>query len=532
MTVTPQQLELFKTFFSGMTEGHGTSRLTGKKHESKDEKNGKIEAKSWWVDEPVTDEHWKSHLLGEIMLGISPITSESKAKFVVVDVDKYATPAQNEAMVKTIYKHNTPLVPFRSKSGGLHIYLFFKDFITGQQAKIAGAQFRRLLGLDIKTEVFPKQDIVKEGGKGGWLNMPYFAHEETTRFAITRSIENYTLDEALLTIKEKLQTYESVMEYLRNTSFGDGPPCLQTIAFSGETDHRNNYLFNVARYAKTKHGEDFPHVVEQANDNLTKRLEEREVIVSVIRSFTKKDYAYMCKEAPIVSFCDKAECKLREYGVGGQKISNLDYEELTQYKTDPPYYEWKISGALLKFFTEQEILNQQVFRALIFRHLHNLPYRIEDEEWTKIINTASANIKIVEVDINDDISPGGVFRRHLITFLMDRSLSSQQKHILTGSVYEDKEQGLFVFQPHRFLEYLEHKNFKGFSTVEIHSRIKDFAAKPITYTIIDEAAKGENTQVRVWGIPKNIIAPNNENEREALHTSIVVETPKVEKEDF
>lgn len=532
MTVTPQQLELFKTFFSGMQEGHGTSRLTGQIHASSDEKNGKIEAKSWWVEEPVTDEHWKAHLLGVTMLGISPITSESKARFVVIDVDKYATPSQNEALVKTIYRNNAPLIPFRSKSGGLHLYLFFKDFITGQQSIIVGTQFRRLLGLGVKTEIFPKQATIRQGDKGGWLNMPYYAHEETTRFAITRNIENYTLDEALLTIKEKLQTYETVIEYLRNTAFGDGPPCLQTIAFSSDTDHRNNYLYNVARYAKTKHGDDFPQIVHIANTNLDKSLDEREVNVSVIRTFTKKDYAYKCKEAPIVSFCDKAECKLREYGVGGQKISNLDYEELTQYKTDPPYYEWKISGALLKFFTEQEIMNQQIFRALIFRYLHELPYRLEDQEWTKILNTAAANIKIVDVDINDDISPGGIFKRHLITFLMDRSLSSQQKHILTGSVYEDNEQGLFIFQPHRFLEYLEHKNFKLFTPIEIQSRIKDFAGKPITYTIIDDAAKGEKTDIRVWGIPKNVIAPNNENEREALHNAIMVETPKVIEEDF
>jgi hypothetical protein len=535
MTVSPQQLELFKTFFSGMTQGHGRSNLTGKTHVSTDDKNGKIEAKVGWVDEEVTDKHWEKHLTGVEMLGISPITNESKVRWCCVDVDNYANPLKNKALVDTVYRYNMPIVPMRTKSGGLHLFLFFSDFVTGQQGQIYMNYFRRALGLDAKTERFPKQATInpKKNEKGSWLNMPYFAHEDTTRYLIQRNYEGATLDEALIIIKSKLQTIESLREFINTLPFSDGPPCLQTIAIQGNTDHRNDYLYNVARYAKTKHGDDFPTVVKSANSDLDSPLDDREIETSVIRSFTKKDYAYKCKEAPIVSFCDKAECKLREYGVGGQKISNLNYEEMTQYKTDPPYYEWKISGALLKFFSEQEILNQQFFRARVFRELNEYPYRLEDDEWTKIINTASNNIRIVEVDINDDISPGGIFKRHLVTFLMDRSLTAQKKHVLTGSVYDDAEQGVFVFQPHRFLEYLERQNFKAFTTTEIHSRIKDFAGKPISYTVTDEAANGEKTEVRVWAIPKNnIIAPNNQSEREALKNAVMVETPVTETEDF
>jgi hypothetical protein len=545
MIVTPQQVELFKTFFGGMSEGHGVSRFSGVVRTSDDEKNGKIEAMSGWQKETLNDELWYKHLKGESindaylpswkknedgskiegknMLGICPITSESKVRWCAIDVDKYATPEQNKELVKTIYRFNMPILPFRTKSGGLHLYLFFNDFITGQQGRIFINAFRRAFGMDVKTELFPKQTTIKQGDKGGWLNMPYFGHEETDRFLIRRDLDNATLDECLISIKQNLQTLESIKEFLNTLPFSDGPPCLQTISIQGETDHRNNYLFNVARYAKTKHGEDFPHVVELANSELTKPLEDREVLVSVIRTFTKKDYAYKCKEAPIVSFCDKAECKLREYGVGGQHISPLNYEELTQYKTDPPYYEWKIDGALLKFFSEQEILNQQVFRAMVFRMLNTYPYRVEDSDWTKIINTAAANIKIVEMDIEDDISPGGIFKRHLVTFLMDRSLTAQKKHLLTGNVYEDTEMGVFVFQPHRFLEYLQRQDFKGFSTVEIQSRIKDFAGKPITYDVIDEASGAEAQKVRVWAIPKNVIAPNTTTERDALKSAIMTE---------
>ncbi len=37
----------------------------------------------------------------------------------------------------------------------------------------------------------------------------------------------------------------------------------------------------------------------------------------LVKSVSKKDYAYTCKSAPICNYCEKSKCMKREFGVGG-----------------------------------------------------------------------------------------------------------------------------------------------------------------------------------------------------------------------
>ena len=38
----------------------------------------------------------------------------------------------------------------------------------------------------------------------------------------------------------------------------------------------------------------------------------------------------------------------------------------------------------MKFYNEADIINQSKFRELCFRNIHKLPFRMKDEQWTKI----------------------------------------------------------------------------------------------------------------------------------------------------
>src|SRR5690606_14645280 len=94
-----------------------------------------------------------------------------------------------------------------------------------------------------------------------------------------------------------------------------------------------------------------PQTLEQEmleiNDLLEQPLDEINLIYTSVRD---REYVYKCTQAPIFQFCDKATCKLREYGVGGENLkdgslfTDIEFGDLTQYRyiKDAPNYEWKI----------------------------------------------------------------------------------------------------------------------------------------------------------------------------------------------
>ena len=72
-----------------------------------------------------------------------PIDSEDKCKFAVIDIDVYG--GKLKKIVQALYDSMLPIVPVRSKSGGLHIYFMFKKAVSAKSV-------RRIL-LDV-VEVF------------------------------------------------------------------------------------------------------------------------------------------------------------------------------------------------------------------------------------------------------------------------------------------------------------------------------------------------------------------------------------------
>src|ERR1700761_8583551 len=81
---------------------------------------------------PVTTEHWKAHLEGTEGLGIVPITDYQESKFMAIDLD--VSMMENLKVTLTgvqekINHFQLPMVLCRSKSGGCHLYVFFKEMV-------------------------------------------------------------------------------------------------------------------------------------------------------------------------------------------------------------------------------------------------------------------------------------------------------------------------------------------------------------------------------------------------------------------
>src|ERR1700735_1908853 len=106
--------------FAGFTSAHGTHG-----EPVQDGLKWAIKPTARTVREPVTKQLWERHLKGEISLGIIPIRENGTCSWGSIDVDQYG-----EDFLKLIDRSERggfPLVPCRSKSGGLHLFMFLTE---------------------------------------------------------------------------------------------------------------------------------------------------------------------------------------------------------------------------------------------------------------------------------------------------------------------------------------------------------------------------------------------------------------------
>jgi len=495
VTISVIQINEYRKIFEGNKSAYGT-HIEDKTSDNTDTTTiEKLRGKNTTKKRLLTEIEYSDHLEGIKGLGIIPIDENNECKFCVIDVDDYKS--DHHSFIESIYANKIPLLPFRSKSGGLHLYLFFDNPIKAKKAIGYMKKLLTILGLSDKTEVFPKQTILKKDQVGSWINLPYFNAYETNRYLIGKNGEPILFEESLDIIRSNVMRADSFEQVFDEIPLNDAPPCLQSIYLQKNTNFRNQYLFSLARYYKAKYGDDFEHRISDANNELLEPITIERLQKTVISSHMKKDYSYNCAQEPLLSLCNRSECKKREYGIGGSYVSQLNFEDFIQYRTDPPYYEWIINGKSLMFYSEGDIINQKRFQELCFRELRIYPLRLKEFNWKSIVDTALENIIIKEVSKEDEISSRSVFIDLLIEFFEDRAQAKNKDQILIGRVYKDTEKECYVFRAKNLVNFLIYqKNFKNYNTTEIHSRLKNMKAVSERYYIPDKQAK-----IRAWTLP-------------------------------
>lgn len=488
MPVSLLEMQEFRDLFVGDRNHFGVFIPDGTK-----ESNGKVNGKAFMEHTFVTDEHYMKHLEGTKGLGLCPIYNGTDVVFSVIDVDDYSTAKDKERIVSTIYDNGMPLFPFLSKSGGLHIYSFFKGSVSAELAISLMDDYRRLFMLPIKTEIFPKQKRLGDKSYGSWINLPYFG--AGSRQLLSSAMEPVPLKQGLAHISSTSRNYEDARLFFDRLPLNDAPPCLQCIHLARTTHARNNFLVSFAVYAKTKLGERFEEMVEDANTSLIEPIDNLEE--TVLRSARKKDYSYMCGDTPIHEICDKKCCQGREYGIGGNQVNDLSYGQLTQFLTDPPYYRWEINNTDLVFRDEAEIINQTRFRELALRSLGHLPFRIAEKRWVSIINTALGGMVRDAETMSKDLSEGGTLVAAIGEFLTQRVSARTLEHVLMGKVYHDNRNNLYIFKSNALLDFLTvHKSFKNTARIDVNEKLRLMGGNTIRKRINDR-----NPTCRVWTVP-------------------------------
>ena len=139
-----------------------------------------------------------------------------------------------------IKKYKLPFVPVKSKSGGLHIFVFFNDFTSTDKVLKKLNEINQQYFL--AQEIFPCNKAV---------NMPYHNVNASMEFAFDDNNTPVLVGKFIEIAYEKMIAAEDfynfkVQEYEAESQWKDYPPCVQKLIQEGWSgNNRNNFLFNV-----------------------------------------------------------------------------------------------------------------------------------------------------------------------------------------------------------------------------------------------------------------------------------------------
>ena len=477
----------FFDLFKGLERAHGRYDLSTENQDG--QKQG---GTARTVQETITLHEWDLHLKGERGLGVIPIRDDNKVYWGAIDIDVYDLDL--EEFSKSL--GSSPIIPCRTKSGGLHLYVFFKESILAKSVVPKLREIATLLG-HASAEIFPKQiKIISERGDvGNWINMPYFGGEYSTRYAFYNG-KRLSLEEFISTAKDKrLNNVNEIKipNFKKENSelLPDGPPCLQYLVKTGlPAGSRNNALYNLGVYAKKAYANDWEEKVEDYNlDFLNPPLKSREV-QTVISSLNKRSYNYMCSEPPIQPFCNRSLCVSCKFGIS-ENGTMPRITGITKIVTEPPTYFLTVDDLRIGPLESIDILNQKNFQRVVFEHIDKAIPLVSPHLWIEMMNDLIAKVEIVEATA--DSSNKGRLWELCERFCTGSSSSDAMEDILRGQAVTIDNKTLFRIND--FMEFLEKHRFKEFKLHEVTAHLKERGAK-------HEAKKVKGKHVNIWIIPE------------------------------
>jgi len=487
--------EKFSEIFSGLEEAYGTYEI------QRQQANGKQAGQASVLRSPRTKETWEGHLSGTgPAIGIIPINADNMCKWGCIDIDQY-TGFNHKELIDKIAEMKLPLVVCRSKSGGAHVFLFIKDWISAKTLQDTLSSISAALGYS-GCEIFPKQIKLhlERGDVGNFLNLPYYNHEESLRYAFKPDGSAASLEEFIKIYEENVQTVEQIealtVEKSDKTPIKDGPPCLPHLCSQGFPEGtRNNGLFNIGVYLRKAFPDTWENELMQYNmEYFQPPLPLAEVNV-LVKQLNRKDYAYKCSDAPINDHCDKEKCLTRRFGVGnvGQAATIAN---LRKYNSKPPIWFMDVNGEPLELSTEG-LQSQSFFQKACIEQLNAMPPTVSKPVWENRVAALLRDMTETEggvMEASEDSSVDGAFYDYLEDFCRNMQTASDKEEILLRRPWTDEDSGKTFFRLRDFESFLKRQRFFEFKTHMISQRLRDINGESSTLRI-----KGR--VVRVWSIP-------------------------------
>ena len=380
--------------------------------------------------------------------------------------------------LKVIQDKDLPVIPIKSKSGGLHIYIFTKEKVPATLIREVLQNLLFLFGLSSKTEIYPKQTKLgknQNGEKtvGSFINLPYF--KTTERRALKPDGTHIEYKDFLEVVKVNLQTKESLQKLI-NTKVNDeltggpddlkdGPPCLQVICKqiqeSGTKlkDERDRFLFNYMVFAKKKYPESWDKKVLAAARDFIQYDEiwGDEKVKEKIKFWKKDTAGHTCYDLPISAYCAKGVCIKRKFGIGSNREAN--WPQLSNlikitYRPEPEYFfdvelgNNDVVQVHAKNISRMDEVKQM--RKLVADSTSIFPPIIKQNEFQKILEGLWATKKDMPPPIGTN--PIEILKEALIEYVNGPEATTNTA-FESGSVLIEDEHYYFIFQ--KFYEELK-----------------------------------------------------------------------------
>ena len=526
-------LERFKNIFEGLDYAHGAfvKQVTSLPE-------AKTQGKSFVIKTAVVDSIWQKHLDGvEPRLGIFPVTAKNLCKWACIDIDIYTY--DYETLLKKIIDKKLPLIMFRSKSGGAHIFLFSIKFVPAEQMQYAINKCAAILGVkDIMDCVYPKQTkiLAERGDVGNYLNLPYFNTRHASCYAYKEDFTKASIQEffemydkvALKDIETFINEPPPLPSKIKSKNLKDSnpyleaPPCLLALIEEKiKKGERDDALLNFGIFYKKSH-EAFldkdgrPHTWENLLVEANRRYFEPPLThddVNKIIKTLQKDYKYTCQKPVIKRVCNPKLCITRKYGIGsGEQVSEAKdvLGDITEYTSRPP-----------RFFLDVQPADLEKSRVRVEVDFNTL--RKKDPFYDAVGNQASVWLPDMKSHLYNELmkekfdersfeeAPDEAdetyeFKELFNEFLEAVNAYDQRKFLLDNVNYFDPETNALEFNLNVFSKFLKAREYK-ISRPALCTKIKHVlkAEKKKGSATSD---KQEKISVVTWRIEKYDLKPN------------------------
>lgn len=490
-------VERFMAAFAGSEAAHGQTSV------GRTKRNGKAEAKSFVVREPLTPEKVGLHLAGGQGIGAIPINTNNECRFGAIDIDDYDLDLQD--VVRRVTALQLPMIVCRSKSGGAHLYIFLRSWTPASILREYLTEVSAALGFSGR-EIFPKQDTVllERGDVGNFINLPYQNADNTLRYAFNEAGEAMTLSEFLDEVDRKrcnLSDLEHIM--LKNidpgvTELEGYPPCIRRlVAAGGFSLNRNNSLFHSIVFIKKARPDDWREAAEEWNTRFMQPPLTYKEAVTTINQHEKKDYGPLCDESPMKDFCDKELCRQCTYGIGSGSMSFPSLTGLTILKSDPRVYYLNVDGQRLELDVKQ-LNSPREFQLKALNDLSIRPPLMKDGDWGNLVNKLLS--EATEVDVMPELTKQGRFVELLEEFCTGRVRAMSPEEVNLNKPWTDK--GFHYFKVKALMDFLKKKEFVEMNHTQVVEELKRLGDGVVMHHLSVKRDDGSRTTIRTCRIPE------------------------------
>jgi hypothetical protein len=485
----------FIKYFTGLKRNFGFCNIN---NGYKDPDTGKLKFNPGdygWSGKLITEEDYTQHLNGTKSIGIQPCDDDGLARFGAIDIDpKVYKNLDIKFYLDTIQQKQLPLIPIKSKSGGLHLYVFTKESVKAKVIKDFLEQVLFLFKLPITTEIFPKQTKLgtntdDQKVNGNFINLPYF--NKTERVALDPSGQEIKLDLFLKVVEMNLMTSNKLKEISDNIikieltggaeEFKDGPPCLEILSKQKMDDGRDRFLYNYMVFAKKKYADDWAKKVLQAGRNYFEFNETwtDDYIKKKIKNWEKDTKGHTCNDQLLAPVCVKSECVKRRFGVISDK--KIDWPMMTNlikvdFKPDPEYYftvENKTGESVVVHAKNvTQLRDQKELGSLIMAQVNVLPPPIKPLDFHALINALLDTVDTVQPA--PGTRPMEILKKHLKEYI-NGTQAKTYASFESGNVLKDEVYAYFVYD--EFYNELKENGWRKDSSRTSHMIQKMFDTK-------------------------------------------------------